>query len=125
MRIREWSPAEHISSVMVPVNFCLLCAAVSADMRIRLRMSGFTKVRNGTQEAHTFLYVLRFLCSFLSILLPRSHQMRGRRAGIHDPHSALLAILRKTHSLFRSAGKGDSDVRAGLTLRRTAHVVPH
>src|SRR5437899_9958994 len=31
----------------------------------------------------------------------------------------------KTHGLFGCAGNGDRDVRAGLLLRRTAHVVPH
>src|SRR5437870_11862061 len=57
-------------------------------------------------------------------LFSGNHEMRGRRAGIHDPDRILHALVRQSHRLRSGAGHGDGHVRASALLVRTRQVVP-
>ena len=58
-------------------------------------------------------------------LAARRHQVRKRRARIHDPHTTLVAVVGKTESLRSGARHGNSDVHPSLLpLYRGATPLP-
>src|SRR5438874_12577049 len=87
-------------SVTVPVNVCGAGSAAIDAMIRRLAIRNFK-------------------------LATRRHEVRGRCAGVHDPHSALACVLRQAHGLSSGTRHGDRDVRAGVLLIGTADVEPY
>ena len=57
-------------------------------------------------------------------LLARSHEVRGRRARIHNPH-ALPGFVGQSGGLRRGARHGDGHVHARVLLVGAHEVVPH
>src|SRR5688572_12873912 len=103
MRIWLWVPSGHISSVMMPVNACLSCAAETAAATNRLSITGF--ITPPVSEA-------------------RNHEVSGGRPGIHHPHAAHLAVIREPQRLRRCPWNGHRHVRACTRLILAPAVIP-
>src|SRR5665213_10856 len=59
-----------------------------------------------------------------TMLFAGGHEVRGRGAGIHDPDTAGLVVIRQAERLAGGAGNGDGHVGAGVFLVRAHEVIP-
>src|SRR5438067_13577064 len=58
-------------------------------------------------------------------LFSRRHQMRGRRACVHNPDATLLRVVRQPGRLRRRARRRDGDVRPRVLAVGALQVIPH
>src|SRR4029077_11143787 len=113
----EWSPLAQLSSVTTPLNVCVAGAAARSATPTRLASRFFTsRPEGGPAEAGHYV-LLR--------LFARNHQMRGRRARVHDPHAAAAAVVGQSERRRGGHRDGDRHVRPGVVLVGARKVIPH
>src|SRR5262245_20627087 len=120
-----------MSSVMTPVNvWCAGAADNAATKRtLRTNLMGTSTPNYQLPTPKKELRTLGLGRWELGVdgffLEARNHQMRGRRARVHDPHAALLPVVRKAGRLRRRTGNGNRRVATDVVLVHSHHVVPH
>src|SRR3954470_11926610 len=116
MRIEAWPALAQTLSVMTPENVCGRGAAdsvVSAASEVIVKRQAtrdrtLLSCANGESPAgaHRRTYEAPSRPAGESLLAWR-HQVRGGRAGVHDPDPALARVVRQPHRLCRGARHRD------------------
>ena len=109
----EWSPLAQSSSVTTPRN-----------VRCRRRGRADAPRRRDTAADTSQSHEDVSLNSDVG-LFARDHQMRGRRARVHDPHAAAAAVVGQAERRRGGHRDGDRHVRPGVLLVGTRQVIPH